>query len=55
MVEKDDEQVNGKSILGMLTLAAAQGTKLKISVRGNDAEPAMAELEKLFQDKFYED
>lgn len=48
-VEKDDEQVNGKSIMGLMMLAAGQGAKLVITTDGHDAEDAMKELGELIQ------
>ena len=54
-VRKGDEQVNGKSILGLMMLAAAQGTKLVISAEGADAEKAVQELELLIQRRFDEE
>ncbi|MCE9519971.1 MAG: HPr family phosphocarrier protein [Verrucomicrobia bacterium] len=48
-VEKDDEQVNGKSIMGLMMLAAGQGAKLLITTDGHDAEDAMKELGELIQ------
>lgn len=54
-VEKDGEVVNGKSIIGLLMLAAGQGTRLTLTAEGLDAEKALAELAKLFDDKFNED
>ena len=48
-VEKDDEQVNGKSIMGLMMLAAGQGAKLTITTEGQDAESAMQELGRLIQ------
>lgn len=48
-VEKDDEQVNGKSIMGLMMLAAGQGAKLMITTDGGDAEDAMKELGRLIQ------
>lgn len=48
-VEKDDEQVNGKSIMGLMMLAAGQGAKLIITTEGQDAESAIKELGKLIQ------
>lgn len=45
IVRKDDEVVNGKSIMGLLTLAANQGSVLEIEVSGSDAEAAMQALE----------
>jgi phosphocarrier protein len=44
-VRKDDETVSGKSIMGLLTLAANQGSTIEIEVSGPDAEQAMKELE----------
>ena len=55
VVEKDGEVVNGKSIIGLLMLAAGQGTKLVITADGRDADKALTELAKLFDDKFNED
>ena len=46
-VKKDDEVVNGKSIMGLMMLAATQGSKIQIIAKGDDAEEAVAELEKL--------
>ena len=54
-VEKDGEQVNGKSIMGLMMLAAGQGSKLIITAEGHDAEAAVRELESLFQRKFDEE
>lgn len=53
-VEKDDEQVNGKSIMGLMMLAAAKGSKIKFRATGEDAEALLAELEALFAKKFDE-
>ncbi len=44
-VRKGKEAVNGKSIMGLMTLAASQGSVLEIEVSGNDAEQAMKALE----------
>ena len=54
-VDKDGEQVNGKSIMGLMMLAAGQGTKLILSAEGADAEKAMQELEVLIEKRFDED
>jgi phosphocarrier protein HPr len=54
-VEKDGEQVNGKSIMGLMMLAAGLGSVLKITCEGADAEKALAEIEALIQRKFDED
>ncbi len=42
---KEGQTVNGKSIMGLLMLAAEQGSELELSVTGRDAETAIAELE----------
>lgn len=48
-VEKDDEQVNGKSIMGLMLLAAGQGARLLVTAEGVDAERAVEELGTLIQ------
>jgi phosphocarrier protein HPr len=53
-VEKDDEQVNGKSIMGLMMLAAGKGSKVKFSATGADAAAMLAELDQLFERKFDE-
>ncbi|MDR0901295.1 MAG: HPr family phosphocarrier protein [Opitutaceae bacterium] len=53
-VEKDEEQVNGKSIMGLMMLAAGKGSKVKFSATGADAGQMLAELEQLFARKFDE-
>ncbi len=54
-VEKDGEQVNGKSIMGLMMLAAGQGSVLKVSAEGVDAEKALDELEQLIRSRFDEE
>ena len=54
-VEKDGEKVNGKSIMGLMMLAAGPGSKLTISAQGNDASAALTEIELLIKRKFDED
>ncbi len=51
-VEKDDEPVNGKSIMGLMMLAAGRGETIKIIADGNDAEQAVADLEELVTSGF---
>jgi len=51
---KDGYEVNGKSILGILSLAAVQGTEIKISIKGEDAREALKEIEKLIESGFGE-
>lgn len=53
-VEKDEEQVNGKSIMGLMMLAAAKGSTVKFVATGPDAEQMLVELEALFAKKFDE-
>ena len=53
-VEKDEEQVNGKSIMGLMMLAAAKGAKVKFIATGEDAPQMLVELEALFARKFDE-
>ncbi len=53
-VEKDEEQVNGKSIMGLMMLAAGKGSKVKFLASGEDAVQLLAELEALFAKKFDE-
>ena len=54
-VEKDGEKVNGKSIMGLMMLAAGPGSKLTVHAQGQDASQALAEIEKLLKRKFDED
>jgi len=54
-VAKEGEQINGKSIMGLMMLAAGQGSKLTIKCEGPDADKVMEELEELIQQKFNED
>lgn len=53
-VSKDGMDVNGKSIMGILMLAAAQGTSIKVSVDGEDAGEAMDVIGRLIDDGFGE-
>ncbi|MGZ8921145.1 MAG: HPr family phosphocarrier protein [Limisphaerales bacterium] len=54
-VEKDGETVNGKSIMGLMMLAAGPGSKLHVRASGPDASQALTELELLLKRKFDED
>jgi phosphocarrier protein len=54
-VEKEGEQINGKSIMGLMMLAAGQGSKLMIRCEGPDADKAMEEIEDLINRRFNED
>jgi phosphocarrier protein HPr len=55
MVEKDGETVNGKSIMGLMMLAAGPGSTLMLHVNGADAQAAITEIEELLKRKFDED
>jgi len=54
-VAKEGEEVNGKSIMGLMMLAAGQGSNLRIRCEGPDADKAMEELEELISARFNED
>jgi phosphocarrier protein HPr len=54
-VEKDGEKINGKSIMGLMMLAAGPGSKITLHIKGTDATTAIAELEALVKRKFDED
>ena len=54
-VEKDGERVNGKSIMGLMMLAAGPGSKLTVHAEGKDGHAAVDEIEALLLRKFDED
>jgi phosphocarrier protein HPr len=54
-VEKDGEQVNGKSIMGLMMLAAGHGSKLRVTCEGHDASAVLVEIESLIQRNFGEE
>lgn len=54
-IEKDGNEVNGKSIMGLLMLAAPQGSIITVTVSGADAEEAMQVIGTLINDGFGED
>ena len=54
-VEKDGEKVNGKSIMGLMMLAAGPGSKLVVYAEGPDAAKALVEIENLVKRKFDEE
>lgn len=55
LVEKDGETVNGKSIMGMMMLAAGYGSRLHVHASGEDAAEAIQTLEALLKRKFDEE
>lgn len=54
-VKKDQVSVNGKSIMGVLMLAAAKGTQITVEATGIDEKDALQELGKLIEGKFGEE
>lgn len=54
-VSKGDSRVDGKSILGLLTLAAREGTVLRLAADGDDAGEALRQLEILVRNRFEEE
>ncbi|MCD4688326.1 MAG: HPr family phosphocarrier protein [Desulfuromonadaceae bacterium] len=55
VIVKDAEEVNGKSIMGILMLAAAQGSEIVVQVTGDDADRAIEAIGKLIEDGFGEE
>ena len=51
-VEKDQEEINGKSIMGLMMLAAGQGAIIKVSTEGEDADQALEKLSALVTSGF---
>ena len=54
-IVKGEKRINGKSIMGVLTLAAGKGANLVIETVGADEEPAIESLLKLIEERFGED
>lgn len=54
-IEKDGLEVNGKSIMGILMLAASKGTKITLKVEGKDSVQALQTLGRLIENKFGEE
>jgi phosphocarrier protein HPr len=55
LVEKDGEEINGKSIMGLMLLAAGCGSRLKVTCTGSDAADMVQALEELIARKFDEE
>ena len=53
-IEKDGYEINGKSIIGVMTLAAEQGSTVRLVFDGSDEEAAAAAIEQLFVEGFGE-
>jgi phosphocarrier protein len=54
-VERKGQRVNGKSIMGVMMLAASNGSSITIHADGEDAEESIDKLEQLIKDRFGED
>ena len=54
-ISSGENSVNGKSIMGLMMLAAARGSSVELIVRGRDEEKALMALVKLVEDRFGED
>ncbi len=54
-IEKDSERVNGKSIMGVITLGATYDSQLRLIADGPDEVAALDAIERLFENKFEED
>lgn len=54
-VEKDGEEIDGKSIMGLMMLAAGHGSIISVSAEGLDADAALAAIEDLIVRKFEEE
>jgi phosphocarrier protein len=54
-LEKDNDRINAKSIMGIMTLGATYGTEIKIIAEGEDEQEAVDALVKLFESKFEEE
>jgi phosphocarrier protein len=54
-IEKDGNEIDGKSILGILTLAAVQGSVITLKISGPDEDQALEALETLIKNKFQEE
>ena len=54
-ISKNEQEVDGRSIMGLMTLAAECGSTVTIVVEGEDEQGLLNEIEKLFENKFNED
>lgn len=54
-VEKDGEEVDGKSIMGLMMLAVGYGSKITVTIIGTDEKEALMAIEDLIARKFEED
>jgi phosphocarrier protein HPr len=54
-LSRNGKTVNGKSIMGVMMLAASCGTAIEVDASGSDAEEALQQIEQLVQDRFGEE
>ena len=54
-LERKSQRVNGKSIMGVMMLAASKGTTITIHAKGSDADDSLYQLEQLINNRFDED
>jgi len=54
-IEREEQRVNGKSIMGVMMLAANKGSYITLHADGDDAEESLNKLEQLINDRFDED
>jgi len=54
-LEKNNDRINAKSIMGIITLGAAYGSELKVIAEGEDEEAAVNAIARLFESKFEEE
>ncbi len=54
-IEKDNRRVNGKSIMGVMMLAAGKGSEITLYANGDDEEESMQKIEELINNRFNED
>jgi phosphocarrier protein len=54
-LERDTDRINGKSIMGIITLGASHGSVIKLIAEGPDEEEAVEKIAHLFETKFEED
>ena len=52
---RDEQKINGKSIMGVMMLAAARGTEITLIIDGEDEDEAVSQLEALVENRFGED
>lgn len=54
-VSRESKVINGKSIMGVMMLAASKGTEIHLKIEGDDEKKALAAIKELINDKFGEE